>query len=53
MMEEAFSRSVFGTGGFLASVGLADINGFMSLLVGLTTLCYMSFSIYKLWKDDS
>lgn len=51
-MEEAFSRSLFGTSGFLASVGFADINGFVSLLVGLTTLIYMVFSIYKLWKDD-
>lgn len=52
-MEEAFTRSLFGTSGFLATVGLADINGIVSLLVGIVTLFYMGYSIYKLHKNDS
>lgn len=47
-MEDAFTKSLFGTSGFLASVGLADVNAVVSLFVGLVTLCYMSLSLYKL-----
>jgi hypothetical protein len=55
-MEEIFTKSLIGTGGFLATLGLQEINSFVSLLVGLATLVYMVSSIIKIWKglsDDS
>ena len=50
IMEEIFTKSFIGTGGFLATLGLQEINAFVSLLVGLATLGYMVSSIIKIWK---
>ena len=47
-MNDLFSRASFGTGGFLATIGLSEVNAVVSLLVGLATLVYMGLSIYKL-----
>lgn len=52
-MEDVLQRATFGTSGFLASVGLQDINAIVSLLVGIATLCYMGLSIIKILKNDS
>ena len=50
IMEEIFTKSFIGTGGFLATLGLQEINAVVSLLVGLATLGYMVSSIIKIWK---
>ena len=50
MMDELISRASLGTGGFLATIGLSEINAVVSFLVGLATLAYMGVSIYKLLK---
>jgi len=47
-MEELVSRASLGAGGFLATIGLSEINAVVSLFVGLATLIYMGLSIYKL-----
>lgn len=47
-MNEPVSRLTLGTGGFLATVGLQEINAVISLFVGLATLVYMGLSIYKI-----
>ena len=49
-MEEIISRASLGTGGFLATIGLADVNALLSLFVGIATLTYMILSIYKIIK---
>ena len=49
-MEELVSRASLGAGGFLATIGLSEINAVVSLFVGLATLVYMGLSIYKLIK---
>jgi hypothetical protein len=48
MMDDLISRTSFGTGGFLATIGLSEVNAVVSLFVGLATLMYMGISIYKL-----
>ena len=52
-MEDFFQRATFGTSGFLATVGLQDINAIVSLFVGLATLVYMGISIAKVLRDDT
>lgn len=49
-MEEVMTKSFIGTSGFLATLGLQEINAFVSLLVGLATLGYMVVSIIKIVK---
>ena len=49
-MDEIISRTTLGTGGFLATIGLQNINSVVSLLVGVATLTYMVLSIYKIFK---
>ena len=49
-MEDVISRTTLGTGGFLATIGLQNINSVVSLLVGVATLTYMVLSIYKIFK---
>jgi len=49
-MDEIISRTSLGLGGFLAAVGLQEINAVVSLFVGLLTLAYMGLSITKLLK---
>jgi len=49
-MDEIISRTTLGTGGFLATIGLQNINSVVSLLVGVATLTYMVLSIYKIVK---
>lgn len=47
MMDEIIHRATFGTSGFLATVGLQEINSIVSLLVGLATFGYMVLCIIK------
>ena len=49
-MEEVITKSLVGTGGFFATLGLAPISEVVSLLVGLATLIYMVVSIIKITK---
>ena len=49
-MQDVISRTTLGTGGFLATVGLQQINAVISLFVGIATLTYMVLSIYKIVK---
>jgi len=49
-MDEVIYKSFIGTGGFLATIGLAPINEVVSLMVGLATLVYMIVSIIKITK---
>ena len=49
-MDEVIYKSTIGTGGFLATLGLAPISEVVSLLVGLATLVYMIVSIIKITK---
>ena len=50
-MDDIINRSFIGTGGFLATLGLAELSEFLSVLVALATLCYMGLSIYKLLQE--
>jgi len=50
MNTDIISRSTLGTGGFLATIGLQEINAVVSLFVGLATLIYMGLSIYRILK---
>jgi uncharacterized membrane-anchored protein len=49
-MQDIIYKSTIGTGGFIATLGLQEINAVVSLLVGLATLGYMVSSIIKIWK---
>lgn len=53
-MDEIFTKSFVGTSGFFATLGLSKFNEYVSLAVGLATLCYMVVSIIKIIKgfDD-
>jgi hypothetical protein len=51
-MEDIINRSLVGTGGFFASLGLAQFSEVVSLIVGLATLTYMVLNIHKLLKED-
>ena len=48
--SEIITRATVGTGGFLASIGLAHLNQWVSLLAGLATLVYMIICIRKATK---
>jgi len=49
-MDEVIAKSLVGTGGFFATLGLAPISEVVSLLVGVATLVYMIVSIIKITK---
>ena len=49
-MEDIIYRSTIGTGGFFATLGLAEFNEVISAAVGIATLIYMGISIYKTTK---
>jgi uncharacterized membrane protein (Fun14 family) len=51
-MEDIISKSLVGTGGFFASLGLAQFSEVVSVIVGLATLTYMVLNIYKIIKED-
>ena len=49
-MDEVIVKSLVGTGGFFATLGLAPISEVVSLMVGVATLVYMVVSIIKITK---
>jgi hypothetical protein len=49
-MEDIIYRSTIGTGGFIATLGLQEINTIISIMVGLATFGYMVLSIMKILK---
>jgi len=49
-MDDIIQRSTFGVSGFLATIGLQEINAIVSLFVGIATLAYMILSIIKILK---
>ncbi len=50
-IDDILTRSSIGTGGFLATLGLAEINEIVSIAVGLATFIYMAAGIYKTIKN--
>ena len=50
-MEELIQRSVVGTGGFLATLGLSGVNDVLGFCVAVATVTYMSLSIYRIIKE--
>jgi len=50
-MNEMITKTMVGSAGFVASLGLAQFSEFVSLLVGITTLVYMISSIVKTYKS--
>jgi hypothetical protein len=50
-MEDIIYKSTIGTGGFIATVELAPVNEVLGLVVGLSTLVYMTASAIKVIRD--
>ena len=49
-MSDIIYRSTVGTGGFIATLGLQEVNAVISIMVGLATFGYMVLSIIKIVK---
>jgi hypothetical protein len=50
-MQDIFYKSTIGTGGFIATIELGQINEFLGIVVGLSTLVYMSASAVKVIRE--
>jgi hypothetical protein len=50
-MEDIIYRSTIGTGGFIATIELGQVNEILGLVVGLATLVYMTASAVKVIKE--
>ena len=50
-MEDIIYRSTIGTGGFIATIELGQVNELLGLVVGLATLVYMTASAVKVIKE--
>jgi hypothetical protein len=50
-MEDIIYKSIIGTGGFIATLGLTPVNEVLGFLVGISTLVYMTVSAIKAIKD--
>ena len=50
-MEDIIYKSTIGTGGFIATIELGQINELLGLVVGLATLVYMTASAVKVIKE--
>ena len=44
-------KSTIGTGGFIATIELGQVNEILGLVVGLATLVYMTASAVKVIKE--
>jgi hypothetical protein len=44
-------RGTVGSTGFFACIGLQNINGIVSLVVGIMTFVFLGLSIHKLLKE--
>lgn len=51
MIEDFITRTTFGASGLFATIGLAQVNLVVSILVGLATLTFMIVSIIKILKE--
>jgi len=51
MMEDMIYKSTIGTGGFIATIELGQVNEILGLVVGLATLVYMTASAVKVIKE--
>jgi hypothetical protein len=50
-MNDVIYKSTVGTGGFIATIELSNINEILGLVVGLATLVYMTASAVKVIKE--
>jgi len=50
-MQDVIYKSTIGTGGFIASIELGNINELSGTLAGLTTFMYMTFAAIKVIKE--
>lgn len=50
-MHDIIYKSTIGTGGFIASIELGNINELSGTLAGLATFVYMTFAAIKLIKE--
>ena len=50
-MNDVIYKSTVGTGGFIATVELSNINEILGLVVGLATLVYMTASAIKVIRE--
>lgn len=50
-MQDIVYKSTIGTGGFIATIELGNINEVLGLVVGLATLVYMTASAVKVIKE--
>lgn len=50
-MEDIIYKSTIGTGGFIATIELGQINELLGMVVGLATLVYMTASAVKVIKE--
>ena len=50
-MNDMIAKTLVGSAGFVASLGLAQFSEVVSLLVGIATLVYMITSIIKTYKS--
>ena len=51
MNEDIIYKSTIGTGGFIATIELGQVNEILGLVVGLATLVYMTASAVKVIKE--
>jgi hypothetical protein len=51
MTEDIIYKSTIGTGGFIATIELGQVNAVLGLFVGLATLVYMTASAIKAIKE--
>jgi len=50
-MHDILYKSTIGTGGFIATIELGDVNDLLGIAVGLATLVYMTGSAIKIIKE--
>jgi|TARA_R110000764_G_scaffold25374_1_gene60835 hypothetical protein len=50
-MNDVIYKSTVGTGGFIATIELSNINEILGLVVGLATLVYMTASAIKVIRE--
>ena len=50
-MHDIIYKSTIGTGGFIATIELGQVNDLLGIAVGLATLVYMTGSAIKIIKE--
>ena len=50
-MNDVIYKSTVGTGGFIATIELSNINEILGLVVGLATLVYMTASAIEVIRE--